>query len=43
MNADVTYFGTVYPAECDHMGHLNPEAVLQKALGLAHPRSEQQP
>lgn len=25
-----TYFGTVYPAECDHMGHLNVAQYVAK-------------
>lgn len=30
MSAQTTYFGTVYPAECDHMGHLNVAYYVQK-------------
>lgn len=30
MSAQTTYFGTVYPAECDHMGHLNVAHYVQK-------------
>lgn len=28
--AQTTYFGTVYPAECDHMGHLNVAQYVAK-------------
>ena len=27
---DVTYRGTVYPAQCDHMGHMNVMFYVQK-------------
>lgn len=30
MNAQTTYFGTVYPGETDHMGHLNVAYYVQK-------------
>jgi len=30
MTAQTTYFGTVYPAECDHMGHLNVAQYVAK-------------
>lgn len=30
MSAQTTYFGTVYPAECDHMGHLNVAHYVAK-------------
>ncbi|MBX3534354.1 MAG: acyl-CoA thioesterase [Xanthobacteraceae bacterium] len=30
MSARTTYFGTVYPAECDHMGHLNVAHYVAK-------------
>lgn len=30
MNAQTTYFGAVYPAECDHMGHLNVAQYVAK-------------
>lgn len=30
MIAATTYFGTVYPAECDHMGHLNVAHYVAK-------------
>ena len=30
MSAEATYFGTVYPAECDHMGHLNVAHYVAK-------------
>lgn len=30
MSAQTTYFGAVYPAECDHMGHLNVAHYVAK-------------
>ncbi len=30
MSAQTTYFGTVYPGETDHMGHLNVAYYVQK-------------
>lgn len=30
MSAQTTFFGTVYPAECDHMGHLNVAHYVAK-------------
>ncbi len=30
MSGKTTYFGTVYPAECDHMGHLNVAHYVAK-------------
>ena len=30
MSGETTYFGTVYPAECDHMGHLNVAHYVAK-------------
>jgi acyl-CoA thioester hydrolase len=30
MSAVTTYFGAVYPAECDHMGHLNVAHYVAK-------------
>jgi acyl-CoA thioester hydrolase len=30
MSAQITSFGLVYPAECDHMGHLNVAYYVQK-------------
>ncbi len=30
MSGETTYFGTVYPAECDHMGHLNVAQYVAK-------------
>lgn len=30
MSGATTYFGTVYPAECDHMGHLNVAHYIAK-------------
>lgn len=30
MSGHSTYFGMVYPAECDHMGHLNVACYVQK-------------
>jgi acyl-CoA thioester hydrolase len=30
MSAQTTSFGLVYPAECDHMGHLNVAYYVQK-------------
>lgn len=30
MSAQTTYFGAVYPGECDHMGHLNVAHYVAK-------------